>query len=179
MLWLQIMISVKLVAKQTRNSHLAQLKKISRSDVHWIKCETRLPRGRCRTRWRVNNHWRVSVGMSQTCSFMAKVMQCRCKIGGVKCFLLEKMTELYKILTRSFCRTFYLWILSRIALNFDKIVFHLNKHISPFHLITYINVFVKFQNVPDKFVNYSEICLLKRIQREAQILNPWFSSTIK
>lgn len=82
----------------------------------------------------------------------------------------------YKILTKSCCRTFYfLWILSRIALNFDKIVFHLNKHIS---LFTYINVFVKFQNVPDKFVNYSQICLLKRIQREAQILNPWFSSTI-
>lgn len=36
----------------------------------------------------------VSLGISQTCSFMAKVMQYRCKFSGVKCFLKEMMTEL-------------------------------------------------------------------------------------
>lgn len=42
----------------------------------------------------VNNHGMVSLGISQTCSFMAKVMQYRCKFSGVKCFLKEMMTEL-------------------------------------------------------------------------------------
>lgn len=175
MLWLQIMISVKLVAKQTRNSHLAQLKKISRSDVHWIKCETRLPRGDA-----VQDGGLITTeGCQWECHRPAhlwlKPFNVDVKSVEWSAFYKKRWLN-YKILTKSFCRTFYfLWILSRIALNFDKIVFHLNKHIS---LFTYINGFVIFQNVPDKFVNYSQICLLKRIQREAQILNPWFSSTI-
>lgn len=101
--------------KQTRNSHLAKIKK-KYLDLMCTESNVKhgLPPRQIPYKMEVNNHWMVSLGISQTCSFMVKVMQYRCKFSGVKCFcfLKEKMTELNLkiVLPHIFLKDFFVYI---------------------------------------------------------------------